>query len=799
MTMRLPKSLACMMLALLAAALWMLLPTTLYAQGSDLDLVFTNRNGSNQVCENDGAGNFTCSDVDISRPSEDVGIADLDGDGDLDLVFANSSNQPNSRCLNDGGGSFSCTTITSSIDVWRSVAVGDIDGDTHVDAVFSGNKTNIACLNDGSANFTCGTHGLPQVGVSQTYLSVKLGYINGDTHLDAVIAAFDGAGRPDQLCLNDGFGTFTCSDIASGTEFSFVVELADVNGDNLLDAVFGQLSRVDRLCLGNGTGFGPCSDIDSVIRGTKDVAIGDVNGDTQPDVVFGFDDLLSSRRLCLNNGGASPTFTCSDLSAPSTRSESVALGDLDGDGDLDLAFAEFNATSNERCLNDGTGAFTCSAISGTSGKQATEVAMASLLGPPPPADTDGDGVNDPVDNCPLTANPGQEDNDGDGEGDACDDDDDNDGVEDGDDNCPLTANTDQTDTDGDGEGDACDPTADAGEPIVVSIDAAPFALDGTCTDPDDATLSALWAPPDNLDDATLEDPTYTVPGVGVEVLSLTCTDDDGNSDTDETMVVVYDPDGGFVTGGGWIDSPEGACPVFCNDATGKANFGFVSKYKKGASTPTGQTEFNFKAGDLNFHSTSYDWLVIAGAKAMYKGDGTVNGVAGFTFQLNAIDGQQPGGGDVDKFRIKIKLTGGGVIYDNQMGAGDNDDPTTALGGGQIKIHKSGNNRLGDGTPAPEAQPAELAAEVPTEFALEAAYPNPFNPQTTLRFDVPEASVVRLVVYDVLGRAVRVLVDGVRQAGVHEVVFEAAGLPSGTYLVRLDTPEGSFTKTMQLVK
>jgi len=72
---------------------------------------------------------------------------------------------------------------------------------------------------------------------------------------------------------------------------------------------------------------------------------------------------------------------------------------------------------------------------------------------------------------------------------------------------------------------------------------------------------------------------------------------------------------------------------------------------------------------------------------MYKGDGTVNGVAGFTFQINAIDGQINGDG-VDRFRIKIKQTGGGVIYDNQPGAEDNDDPATAIGGGSIKIHKS---------------------------------------------------------------------------------------------------------------
>jgi hypothetical protein len=56
--------------------------------------------------------------------------------------------------------------------------------------------------------------------------------------------------------------------------------------------------------------------------------------------------------------------------------------------------------------------------------------------------------------------------------------------------------------------------------------------------------------------------------------------------------------------------------------------------------------------------------------------------------LTAIDGQEPGGGGQDKFRIRIwNNAGGGLVYDNQMNAPDNADPTTVLGGGQIVIHK----------------------------------------------------------------------------------------------------------------
>ena len=122
---------------------------------------------------------------------------------------------------------------------------------------------------------------------------------------------------------------------------------------------------------------------------------------------------------------------------------------------------------------------------------------------------------------------------------------------------------------------------------------------------------------------------------------------------------------------------------------GKATFGFVSKYKKGANVPTGQTEFQFKIADLNFKSTSYEWLVVAGKKAMFRGAGTINGEGEYTFILTVIDGDLQGGDGVDKFRIMIwdKSTGG-VIYDNMVGAANNAIPTSELGGGSIKIHKA---------------------------------------------------------------------------------------------------------------
>ena len=183
---------------------------------------------------------------------------------------------------------------------------------------------------------------------------------------------------------------------------------------------------------------------------------------------------------------------------------------------------------------------------------------------------------------------------------------------------------------------------------------------------------------------------YTVPGV----YGLTILVTDENEDIAETRfeyVVVYDPNGGFVTGGGWIQSPPGAY-LADPTLTGKANFGFTSKYKKGASVPTGNTEFQFKAGDLNFSSTAYQWLVLAGARAQYKGIGTINGAGNYGFLLTATDGDATNGGGVDRFRIKIwdRNNGGALIYDNAVGAPEDLDTANpqGIGGGSIVVHSS---------------------------------------------------------------------------------------------------------------
>ncbi|MGA9364303.1 MAG: T9SS type A sorting domain-containing protein [Bacteroidota bacterium] len=92
-----------------------------------------------------------------------------------------------------------------------------------------------------------------------------------------------------------------------------------------------------------------------------------------------------------------------------------------------------------------------------------------------------------------------------------------------------------------------------------------------------------------------------------------------------------------------------------------------------------------------------------------------------------------------------------------------------------------------------------AGDFPKNFELHQNYPNPFNPSTTIRYLLSERTFVRLVVYDILGREVRTLVDGFNEAGIHKVVFDAPDLQTGIYLYRLMAGNSAEVKKMILLR
>jgi hypothetical protein len=86
--------------------------------------------------------------------------------------------------------------------------------------------------------------------------------------------------------------------------------------------------------------------------------------------------------------------------------------------------------------------------------------------------------------------------------------------------------------------------------------------------------------------------------------------------------------------------------------------------------------------------------------------------------------------------------------------------------------------------------------IPTEFALYYNHPNPFNPTTIIKYDLPQTSYVKLVVYNVMGQKVATLVDGVVEAGRHQMIWEAKDLSSGIYFYKITA--GNFTQMHKMI-
>jgi len=224
------------------------------------------------------------------------------------------------------------------------------------------------------------------------------------------------------------------------------------------------------------------------------------------------------------------------------------------------------------------------------------------------------------------------------------------------------------------------PVANPGEAYLGIVNTS-ISFDGSLSsDPDNDPLTFAW----NFGDGTTgtgASPKHSFTTTGIYDVCLTVNDGIIDSVPACTLAVVYDPSAGYVTGGGWINSRAGAYKTDKNLA-GKASFGFVSKYKKGTSVPTGNTAFEFDLAGLAFSSESYEWLVVnkVGTKAQFKGNGLINGTAdtngkAYKFILWAGDSSP------DTFRIRIwweDAAGEHVVYDNGT--------AQAIAGGSIVVH-----------------------------------------------------------------------------------------------------------------
>jgi hypothetical protein len=292
-----------------------------------------------------------------SVPTFQIGLGDLDGDGDLDAVFANGQSNFSRVWLNDGNGHFADTgqQLTQQ---GHGVDVGDLDGDGDLDLFLTchglggsgSGKPSKVYLNDGSAVF----HDSGQ-DVGDTDLSgnaVDLADIDGDGDLDAMIRYYQ---HSNGVYLNDGEGRFTASDMTFPDDSVW----GDLDSDGDVDVFYKQDGVGYESMLNDGMGNFVQRWVhkDSTAMTYGDMALGDVDNDGDLDAVVTNGDrrFTAHPALVFQNDGAGQ-FVDSGQRLSAVNNAGVSLGDLNGDRYLDLVLTDFEKP-NQIWINDGAGQF----------------------------------------------------------------------------------------------------------------------------------------------------------------------------------------------------------------------------------------------------------------------------------------------------------------------------------------------------------------------------------------------------------------------------------------------------------
>jgi VCBS repeat protein len=313
-----------------------------------------------------------------SEYSEQVDLADIDGDGDLDILFGNGRGfaspqlqEPNRLYINDGSGFFTDETSDRMAGVTgftRDVEFADVDNDGDVDCLIVNafNNQPRLLINDGDGFFNDETNvrlPLAVIGGSDG----DFGDVDNDGDLDLILSnsgASPFGAAVDRLYLNDGNGVFTDATATNlpGTAIgsSIDCDFFDMDGDGDLDLIMGHRDPSSRLWENDGTGVFTdvtVGRLPSEGGGTYSYDAGDIDGD-------GDLDLLCTRgstdRLYHNNGsGVFGEITATNLPInPFQDDNDGELIDIDNDGDLDAAIARLGGGGERIYVNNGAGVLT---------------------------------------------------------------------------------------------------------------------------------------------------------------------------------------------------------------------------------------------------------------------------------------------------------------------------------------------------------------------------------------------------------------------------------------------------------
>jgi outer membrane protein assembly factor BamB len=263
--------------------------------------------------------------------------ADLDGDGDVDIAVGNDM-APNRVLLNDGDGRFEIGSQFGSISSVRGLTLTDIDSDGDIDVLTTcRGRANQISLNDGKGQFvSSGSFGTQR----DSTIDVAVTDWNRDGHLDLVLANRDS--QPNSILLNDGRLRFTKSiSFGSRKEQTRSVVVADLNGDSNPDIVIGNIGQSNQVYLADGKGgFAATIDFGRRDGRSYSIAVADMDNDKDMDLVVAN---VGQQNAVFFNTGDGMAFSEVRFGDETNATYSLDIGDLDGDGYADIAVANSDA------------------------------------------------------------------------------------------------------------------------------------------------------------------------------------------------------------------------------------------------------------------------------------------------------------------------------------------------------------------------------------------------------------------------------------------------------------------------
>ena len=300
-----------------------------------------------------------------SHPAFDVSLGDVDLDGDLDALIESKSIADLYLAFNQGNGIFDPDVVTLVPRYFLLQAeLVDLDNDGDLDVVGLNESSVRVWINQGGRQGgTIGEFAEEGTPIEFEYAqNMAIADLDDDTDLDGIVT--NGNGTTVKL-INDGQGGFVAETLFDGTFFA-EVRLADMDGDGDSDAFFLEIICFDFVCdsyegkghLWLNDGSGQFAEIATYDGAFWNFELADLTGDGAIDVLF---DIRTELVLWENNGAGALSVAGT---IPSSNSQEMGIGDVDGDGDLDLLTArlvEFlpdSNNANELWLNDGQGVFT---------------------------------------------------------------------------------------------------------------------------------------------------------------------------------------------------------------------------------------------------------------------------------------------------------------------------------------------------------------------------------------------------------------------------------------------------------